>query len=150
VQASTQVTITATDDLTSTVEVGSVAITLGLTGASLGVGLGKNLISTDAFASVEDSNIVALGGGIDIVAVSDHLQDDIQTIVRIISVSATLAGIAGAGGDAVTEIASTVEAFASSADLTATGVVKVDADSTHFAEPDIFGLSASTSISVPL
>ena len=98
---------------------------------------------TQAHAS--DSSLHAEGGYIRILADSTQ---DVNADASVVSVTAALIGVAGAGGHAATHIDSTVEAFAQDASLTASGDLFVDADSTHHARANTFGLAASLGFAV--
>ncbi|MEO0465166.1 MAG: LEPR-XLL domain-containing protein, partial [Pseudomonadota bacterium] len=149
VTAGTSVTVKALDDLTSEVELISVALAGAPTGAAaIGVGIGENRITSDVSATVEDSDVTAQNGTIAIDADSTHLPGDITSRVTVVAAAVAIGGVAGAGGRSIVDIDNTVEAGASGSDLTASGAVTVDADSQHYAEPYIFGLAGSTGISV--
>ena len=98
--ASSAVTVEAHDSLTANAEVGSVAVTAGLVGLAISVAIGKNLIATQVVAAIDDSQVTAEAGNVEVIADALHANGDIETVVRTISVAAAIGG-AGAGGEAV-------------------------------------------------
>ncbi|MGD8349442.1 MAG: hypothetical protein PVI79_09415, partial [Gammaproteobacteria bacterium] len=160
VTASDAVFVTASDDgMSSSVDVDSAAVSLSFfsAGASVGVGLGKNLITSAVFASIEDSTVnsngtyddgTMTGGEITVDAQSMHAANDFDTHVNVESVSASLGGptTSIAGASAVLDIENTVEAFVSGSALSATGIAKIDAQSQHTAKPEVVGFSGSFSL----
>ena len=65
----------------------------------------------------------------------------------VVAITAAI-GAAGAGGHATTDLDSEVEAFARNATLTASGNLFIDADSTHTARANTFGLGAAIGFAV--
>ena len=148
VDASTSVTVQAFDSLTSSVDVGATAVAFGTAGGAAGIGEAKNLISTEALASIEDSSVDANGGALTIQAQSIHPDGDFFTNIDVQGIAAALFGVAVVQGIGTEDLGSVVEAFASSADLFATGVVKIDADSNHYLAPEVTGVAISSTSSV--
>ena len=144
VTASTLVWVEAHDTSDAIATVDSVAVAVGLTGAAIGVGLAENTMTATTRAHVSDSLVHAEGGEIRIDA--DATQD-VQADASVVAVTAAI-GAAGAGGHAVTDLDSTVEAFAHNASLTASGNLFIDADSNHTARAETFGLGAALGFAV--
>jgi hypothetical protein len=144
VTASTLVQIGAHDNSDATAEVDSVALAAGLTGAAVSVGLATNTLTSTTTARISDSSVEAEGGSITIDA--DATQD-VNADASVVAVTAAI-GVAGAGGDATTDLDSIVEAFARNATLTTSEDLYIDADSMHTARAKTFGLGAALGFSV--
>ncbi|MGD8331638.1 MAG: hypothetical protein PVJ49_19555, partial [Acidobacteriota bacterium] len=145
VTASTYVHVEAHDTSDAIASVTSVSLAVGVVGASIGIGLATNTMTATTKAHVSDSMVHAEGGEIRIDA--DATQD-VEAKSSVVAITVAIAGVAGAGGKAVTHLDSTVEAYGHNANLTASGNVFVDADSTHDARAKTFGLAASLGFSV--
>jgi hypothetical protein len=144
VTASTLVHVEAHDTSDAIAEVDSIAASGGLLGIAVGVGLATNVMTATSTAHVSDSSVHAEGGEIRIDA--DATQD-VNADAKVVAVTAAI-GAAGAGGHAVTDLDSTVEAFARNASLTASDNLFIDADSTHHARAKTFGFGAALGIAV--
>ena len=86
------------------------------------------------------------GGEVNVIAQSLHDASGYETSMNLVSVSVALVGISAVGGLATVNITNTVGAGVNGSMLTANDEVNIDADSMHYAKPDVGGFSFSTGI----
>jgi hypothetical protein len=139
VEASNSIIVEASDNSDSTASIVSVALSGGLTGAAIGVGVARNTATNTTAAYIEDSAATAQGGSIRVDADATQAIDSETTVL---AVSASI-GAAGAGGDANTTLNSDVEAYARDATLAASSGIFIDSDSDHTANARSVGGAAS-------
>ena len=146
VTANQALTVQATDTSEAHADLLSLAISGGLLGLSIGIGIAQNDIENSVLASVLDSSATA--GGANDLEITASATQDIEAKADVVSISISLGG-AGAGAVTRTNIDSNVEAYARNANLTATGnKILVDADSSHIARANSFGTAAAGGVGV--
>ena len=129
VEAQGAVRVEAHDLSNAIAKLESVAVSAGITGVAVAVGLADNILENATTAAIIGASATALGAG-GIVIDADSTQDA-ETTASVVAVAVAL-GLAGGGADAGTLVQSTVEAYARNATLRAIGQgVVIDADSTH-------------------
>ena len=131
--AGTNVKVTATDNAVINASADSAAIAGGLGSFGIALTVSLNIIDNYTGAYIQNSDVDADGGSLEILGTST------QTIISLadaMSFSAGAVGLSMAGVYARTAVIGTVEAFARSADLEASGIVRIKALTTLTADTD--------------
>ena len=137
VTATGKVDLSATDLPTTTADVGSGTLSVGVAGASVGVSLSDNTINNTVKAYVNQGSVTADGP----ISITSRSTGVIDALTVATSVAISIGG-AGAGGDARATITSSVEAYAGGGATLAAGQdVEIKATSDYHATADSYGIS---------
>jgi hypothetical protein len=136
------VTVAAHDELDATAVLVSLSVGVGFASGAVAVGLGENILDTATSATVSGSSLTATAG--DIVIDADATQMIGATSIAV-AANLGIAGFAGTGAVATTEIRGDVAASARDAILAATGSVRIDAGSAQTAKAVVDGAAVSAS-----
>ena len=146
VTSSGDVTVRANDLSDVNAEVVSVAVSIGLIGLSVGIGIAENDVKNAVEAKVDDSKVTANNAGE--IRIEAKATQDLLAKADVAAIAVAIGG-AGAGAVSRTNLDSTVEAYARDAQLIAIGnKVFIDADSDLDARAESLGLAGSGGVAV--